>query len=78
MNKALVSSSFRVGRYWCDMAIDADGQMSAEWRPHFPDVAGDLIREYRAGRDDLVQEWARLTGIPVAIVETCSAQVPEA
>ncbi len=65
----LVSSSFRVGPYWCDMTIDADGKVEAEWRPKLPDEPGAYLEDYRWGRDNLVREWAKLTGIPVAIVE---------
>jgi hypothetical protein len=74
MNKPLVSGSFRVGRWWCDMAIDAEGQCTALWRPNLP--SGDEIRAnieaYRAGRNALLQEWATASGIPVTIIETVS------
>jgi hypothetical protein len=59
------------------MAIDADGQLSAEWRPYLPPVGGNYLEQYRSGRNALLQAWATATGIPVAIVETCSAMVSE-
>jgi hypothetical protein len=60
------------------MAMYADGECSAAWRPDRPPVDGnDYLGQYRAGRNALLQEWARLTGIPVTIVETCSAMVSE-
>jgi hypothetical protein len=70
-----ITSTFRVGRYRCTMSIPlVKGVfvMSCEWEPDAP-KPGTLtkkeLRDYRRGRDALIEEVARHLGINVLVVE---------
>lgn len=68
-----VEIEFRVGRYTCAMRYPlpaGSGQLQAEWQPEVPGkLTAAEIAQYRAGRDELLTEVARQTGLNIAVVE---------
>jgi hypothetical protein len=66
----MISNTFKVGPITCEMTISALGQLTAEWSPHMPDRLTRKERaQYRAGRDALLAEFAKLTGLNMLIIE---------
>jgi hypothetical protein len=69
--KKEVRNTFRVGRFFCEMTF-ADGHLSAQWSPDVP-MRGSLSRgeiaQYRAGRDALMAEVAKVIGGNVLVLE---------
>jgi hypothetical protein len=69
--KKEVTSTFRVGRFICEMTF-ADGHLSAQWSPDVP-ARGSLSRkeveQYRSGRNALMAEVAKVIGGNVLVLE---------
>jgi hypothetical protein len=65
-----VSGVFQVGRFTADMTIGAT-TMTCEWSPREP-VPGELtaadLRQYKAGRNRLIEQFTIETGLRVAVV----------
>jgi len=66
----MISNTFKVGAFTCEMTISALGHITAEWAPQIPDRLTRKERaQYRAGRNVLVAEFAKATGISLIIFE---------
>jgi hypothetical protein len=66
-----LTTSFRVGRYRCEMSI-RDGRLVAEWTPDIPthgSFGPKEMAEYRRGRDAFMAELAQLIGGGVLVIE---------
>jgi hypothetical protein len=71
-----LQSTFRVGKRKCTITYDQAPErgaamvVRAEWSPTVPKrLTKKEIRQYRAARDDMVAEIARLTGFNVGVFE---------
>jgi hypothetical protein len=68
-----LSATFVVGRYTCTMTFPLPAGSAATiatWLPETPGkLAPEELAQYRAGRDALMAEVARQTGLNIAIVE---------
>lgn len=66
-----MESKFRVGKYTVDMRFE-NRTLSMEWEPHTP-PAGSLnkkeMKQYRDGRNFMIEEISRQSGLKVACVE---------
>jgi hypothetical protein len=65
-----ITRTFAVGKFTCEMTF-ARGALDVAWTPDTP--KGELdeaaMKQYRAGRDTLLQEVAREYGGAVAVIE---------
>jgi hypothetical protein len=69
--KKEVTNTFRVGCFICEMTF-ADGHLSAQWSPDVPrrgSLSGGETAQYRAGRDALMAEVAKVIGGNVLVLE---------
>jgi hypothetical protein len=67
-----ISTRFRVGcRFTCIMSMGCDGgALKCEWEPKIPArLSKRELADYRAGRNMMIAEFARLTNQRVLIVE---------
>ena len=67
-----MKNTFKVGRYTCEMTLKADGQMIARWRPDVPpprSLSEKAIRQYQSGRNALMEEFGKMTGTRMMVVE---------
>ena len=66
----MISDTFKVGTFTCEMTISALGQITAEWSPQMPtQLTRKERRQYRAGRNALVAEFVKATGVDLMILE---------
>ena len=66
----MISNTFKVGAFTCEMTITAQTQINAEWSPKIPtELTPKEWAQYRAGRNALVAEFAKMTGLNLMIVE---------
>ena len=66
----MISNTFKVGPFTCEMTISALGHVTAGWSPQMPDRLTRKERaQYRAGRNALVAEFAKVTGLNMMIIE---------
>jgi hypothetical protein len=66
-----ISNTIRVGAYICEMTF-ADNALSAKWSPDLPkrgSLTQQEIAAYRAGRDALMAEVAKMIGGNVLMIE---------
>ena len=69
MTDAKITNTFKVGRFTCELTF-ADGQLSAEWRPGLPKrLSNKEWKAYRAGRDALMAEVAKMLSGGVMLLE---------
>jgi hypothetical protein len=69
-DKAL-SDTFRVGRFTAEMTVGMLG-MTCEWSPHEPkpgEISKKDLKQYRAGRDKLLAQFAEMVGDNILIIE---------
>jgi hypothetical protein len=66
MTDAKITNTFKVGRFTCELTF-ADGQLS---RPGLPKrLSNKEWKAYRAGRDALMAEVAKMLGAGVLLLE---------
>jgi hypothetical protein len=68
-------SRFPVGRYVCEMSWSPGSGLRCEWSPDVPppkSLDKEEVREYRAGRDALLQKVASTIGGNILVVEVHS------
>jgi len=68
----MMTSTFTVGRFTCDMSWSPAGGLTCEWTPDIPapkSLSKKDVRQYRAGRDAFVQQIAATLGGSVLLVE---------
>jgi len=66
----MLKSTFEVGNYTCELTVSMGG-MKASWSPCMPTkLSKKELRQYRAGRDALLANYAEETGANVMLVET--------
>ena len=68
----MMTSTFTVGRFTCEMSWSPTSGIKCEWSPDIPapkSLSKKEVREYRAGRDLFFQEVAATIGGNVLVVE---------
>src|SRR5258707_1220048 len=68
---AAIEITFTVGRFTCRMWFPLpDGPLSATWEPEKPGrLTGAEMAAYRDGRNALIAEVTRQTGLRIAVIE---------
>jgi hypothetical protein len=76
MTRPWLQTTFRVGDFRCTMTMVTKPERGkvmttgAEWHPSVPKYLNrKCLRQYRAGRNALYAEAARLTGMRTALIE---------
>ena len=67
------TSTFKVGKYTCEMSWSPEGGLKAEWDPHLPpnrSLSKKELREYQAGRAALMQQIAETLHVNILVVDT--------
>ena len=61
----MMSKTFKVGTFTCEMTITVFGRIRAEWSPEIPArrLAQNEYAQYRTGRNELIAEFAKATDI---------------
>lgn len=73
-NSPSIEATFRVGRYTCHARFQLPakpGSLQLEWSPCVPPpktLTAEELNQYRAGRDALMEEVVRLTGLRILMV----------
>jgi hypothetical protein len=66
-----LSNTFRVGRSTVEMTF-SDGRLATIWSPYMPkpsSLSREEMKQYRAGRDALIAEIAKMIGVNVLTIE---------